>query len=120
MIVDGELEAMELGHLPYKKGRTYEDYIGERGLLRLGKKRWRDEVLAVIETFHTALQPDYIVLGGGNAKLMKVLPPDVRRGDNANAFIGGFRLWEPDTAAANGATTEAPPERLPSREASDT
>lgn len=100
MIVDGELEPMELGHLPYKKGRTYEDYIGERGLLRIGKKKWREEVLAVLEAFRTALQPDYIVLGGGNAKLMKELPPDVRRGDNANAFIGGFRLWQPDTTAA--------------------
>jgi polyphosphate glucokinase len=114
MIVDGELEPMELGHLPYKKAKTYEDYVGERGRIRLGKKRWREEVLKVVEVFRTALQPDYIVLGGGNAKFMKELPPDVRLGDNANAFKGGFRLWEPESAStpaaqepANGATDTA-------------
>ena len=108
MIVDGELEAMELGHLPYKKGKTYEDYVGERGLERIGKKRWRDEVLHVIEVFRTALQPEYIVLGGGNAKLMRELPPDVRLGDNANAFVGGFRLWEPQRTQGQ----VVPPEML--------
>jgi polyphosphate glucokinase len=85
---------MELGHLPYKHHKTYEDYIGQRGLDRLGKKKWREEVIAVIDAFRRALEPDYIILGGGNAKLMKSLPPDVRLGDNANAFLGGFRLWE--------------------------
>ena len=95
MIVDGRLEPMELGHLPYKKGLTYEDYVGQRGLKRFGKKKWREEVHAVINMFRKALQPDYIVLGGGNAKLINDLPPDVRLGDNSNAFIGGFRLWEP-------------------------
>jgi polyphosphate glucokinase len=107
MIVDGQLEPMELGHLQYKKKLTYEDYIGERGLLRLGKKAWRREVYAVIEAFRHALQPEYIVLGGGNAKLIKELPPDVQLGDNANAFIGGFRMWD-DAAgkpAAGGAAT---------------
>jgi polyphosphate glucokinase len=94
MIVDGNLEAMELGHLPYKKKQTFEDFVGQRGLKRLGKKKWREEVAAVIEVFRAALQPDYIILGGGNAKLMKQLPPGVRLGDNANAFQGGFRLWE--------------------------
>ena len=94
LIVDGQLEPMELGHLPYKKRLTYEDFVGQRGLKQLGKKRWRSEVAAIIETFRVALQPDYIVLGGGNAKLLKELPPDARLGENANAFIGGFRLWE--------------------------
>jgi polyphosphate glucokinase len=98
MIVDGRLEPMELGHLPYKKKLTYEDFAGQRGLKRLGRKKWRQEVAESIEIFRKALQPDYIVLGGGNAKLMKQLPPDVRLGDNANAFIGGFRLWEDDRA----------------------
>jgi polyphosphate glucokinase len=94
MVVDGEVEPMELGHLPYKKRLTYEDFVGQRGLVRLGKKKWRLEVAALIETFRAALEPEYIVLGGGNAKHMKELPPDVRLGDNSNAFIGGFRLWE--------------------------
>jgi polyphosphate glucokinase len=93
MIADGVLEPMELGHLPYKKG-TYEDYVGERGLVRLGRKRWRQEVADVVADFTAALAPDYIVLGGGNAKLLKELPPNARLGDNRNAFVGGFRLWE--------------------------
>jgi polyphosphate glucokinase len=108
MIVDGQLEPMELGHLLYKKKLTYEDFVGERGLLRLGKKAWRREVSAVIDTFRTALQPDYIILGGGNAKLMKELPPDVRLGDNANAFIGGFRLWDDTTSTPAAASAESP------------
>jgi polyphosphate glucokinase len=97
LIIDGALEPMELGHLAYKKKLTYEDFVGQRGLVRLGRKKWRLEVAAVIEAFRTALEPDYIVLGGGNAKLMKALPPQVRLGDNANAFKGGFRLWEADS-----------------------
>ncbi len=94
MIIDGNLEPMELGHLPYKKKLTYEDFVGQQGLKHLGRKKWRNEVAAVIEAFRMALQPEYIVLGGGNARFIKELPPDVRVGDNANAFIGGFRLWE--------------------------
>jgi len=96
MVVDGRVEPMEMGHLPYKNKRTYEDYIGERGLERLGKKKWRQEVATIIAVMRSALQPDYIVLGGGNAKLVKELPPDVRLGDNENAFKGGFRLWDED------------------------
>jgi len=72
---------------------TFEDFTGARGLERLGKKRWRNEVCKMIEVFRFALNPEYIVLGGGNAKVMKALPPNVRQGDNANAFLGGFRLW---------------------------
>ena len=91
MIVDGLIEPMELGHLPYKKA-TYEDYVGERGLERLGKKRWRKEVAEAVVDFAAALGPDYLVLGGGNAKLLKELPPTARLGANDNAFEGGFRL----------------------------
>jgi polyphosphate glucokinase len=100
MIVDGQLEPMELGHLPYKRRKSFEDYIGERGLERQGKKKWREEVLLVVDVFRKALQPDYIVLGGGNVKFMRDLPPDVRLGDNNNAFLGGFRLWAPETEGA--------------------
>ena len=93
LIVDGVLEPMELAHLPYKKGRTYEDYVGLAGLKRLGKKKWRRHVVDVVKQLKTALQADYVVLGGGNARLLKKLPPGVQLGDNANAFRGGFRLW---------------------------
>ena len=84
---------MELGHLPYRRA-TYEDYVGRRGLERLGKKQWRRHVDDVIRLLRAALLPDEIVLGGGNAEKVRDLPPDCRRGDNANAFVGGFRLWE--------------------------
>ena len=93
MIVDGVLEPMELAHLPYKKGRTYEDYVGLAGLKRLGKKKWRRHVNDVVKQLKTALEADYVVLGGGNARLLKKLPPASRVGDNANAFRGGLRLW---------------------------
>lgn len=100
MVIDGIVEPMELAHLPYKKGRTFEDYVGLRGLERVGKSKWRKEVGEVVERFRTALHPDYIVLGGGNAKKLKKLPEGAALGDNANAFIGGFRMWdEPDQAA---------------------
>ena len=94
MIVDGILEPMELAHLPYKKGRSYEDYVGLRGLKRLGKKKWRRQVTDVVERLKAALEADYVVIGGGNAKLLKKLPPGARLGDNNNAFRGGFRLWQ--------------------------
>jgi polyphosphate glucokinase len=102
LIVDGMLEPMELAHLPYKKGRTYEDYVGLRGLERLGKKRWRRAVADVALRLKTALEAEEVVLGGGNAKLLKTLPADARLGDNANAFIGGFRLWEQDVTPPHG------------------
>ena len=92
MIVDGLVEPMELGHLPYKKG-TYEDYVGLRGLKRLGRKKWRSAVHETIENFVAALEPDYVVLGGGNADDLGELPSGVRLGDNESAFLGGFRLW---------------------------
>lgn len=97
MIVDGIVEPMELAHLPYKK-RTYEDYLGLRGLKRMGKKKWARHVREVVEELRAALQADYVVLGGGNVKRLKSLPPKTRRGDNRNAFRGGIRLW-----AAGGA-----------------
>ena len=93
MIVDGFIEPMELGHLPYKKA-TYEDYVGLRGLEKYGKKKWRKRVADVVARLAAALEPDDIVLGGGNVHKLKELPPGCRAGDNANAFTGGFRLWE--------------------------
>jgi polyphosphate glucokinase len=84
---------MELGHLPYKQA-TFEDYVGERGLERLGKHRWRKYVADVVAHFDAALEPEDIVLGGGNARHIDQLPPKCRAGDNANAFLGGFRIWE--------------------------
>ena len=94
MIVDGILEPMEIAHLPYKKGRTFEDYLGIRGLKRLGRKKWRRYAGRVAEQLKNAMEADYVVLGGGNAKLLKKLPPGTRLGDNASAFTGGFRLWD--------------------------
>jgi len=99
IVFDGVVEPMELAHLPYKKGRTYEDYVGQRGLERYGKKRWRKEVLDVIERLQGAFEVDDVVVGGGNARLLKGLPKGVRIGDNDKAFAGGFRLWDKDRRA---------------------
>ena len=107
MVVDGVVEPMELAHLPYKKGKTYEDYVGLRGLVRLGKKKWRRHVSDVVERLRTALEPDYVVLGGGNTKKLKELPPGAELGDNKNAFRGGLRLWQGNHA------------RIPAREKKD-
>lgn len=93
MIVDGIVEPMELGHLPYKKA-TFEDYVGVRGLSKYGKKKWRRYVTDVVEHLVAALEPEDVVLGGGNVHKLKELPPGCRAGDNTNAFPGGFRLWE--------------------------
>ncbi|MEY2430024.1 MAG: polyphosphate glucokinase [Verrucomicrobiota bacterium] len=101
MIVDGILEPMELAHMPYKHGRTYEDYVGLRGLERQGKKKWRHSVAAIVKELQCALQADYVVLGGGNAKLLNTLPPGCRLGKNSNAFLGGFRLWDPPKNSAH-------------------
>jgi polyphosphate glucokinase len=92
MIVDGIVEPMELGHLPYKKG-TYEDYVGEKGLERAGKKRWRKLVKDVIERLVAATEPEDVVIGGGNLVHLHKLPKGCRAGNNADAFIGGFRMW---------------------------
>jgi polyphosphate glucokinase len=104
LIADGVVMPMELGHLPYKKG-TFEDYVGIRGLERRGKKKWRGAVEDVIARLVAALQPDSVVLGGGNVKKLKALPPLCRAGVNANAFLGGFRLWE---ATDNGRVSVKP------------
>jgi len=102
LIVDGVIAAMELGHLHYADGHTYEDYVGALARMRLGNKEWRRKVRDVMEGFRKALLPDYIVLGGGNAANLKRLPPQTRRGDNAYAFLGGFRLWERQNSNAAG------------------
>ena len=115
MIVDGIIEPLELGHMLWRKGYTTEDYVGRRGLERLGKPRWRKMVLRLVEELHSAVVPDYIVLGGGNAKLLDEIPPYCRFGANSNAFVGGFRLWmdtgalaQLGTPAANDAASSSP------------
>lgn len=93
MIVDNVAQPMELAHLPYKKGGSFEDYVGERGLEKRGKKKWRKYVFDVVDRLRAAMQPDYVVIGGGNVDKLDELPADSRRGDNTRAFEGGFRLW---------------------------
>jgi len=95
LIVDGIVEPMEIGHMPYRKGRSFEDYVGERARRRLGTRKWRAVVGDVVAQLKQALEPDYVVLGGGNTARLKRLPPGAHRGDNRNAFIGGLRLWRP-------------------------
>lgn len=95
LIINGVVAPMELGHLPYRKG-TFEDYVGEAGLERDGHKRWQKHVVETIEYLSAALLPDYVVLGGGNARKLDELPPNCRLGHNEDAFLGGFRLWVPD------------------------
>jgi polyphosphate glucokinase len=98
LVSDGLVQPLELGHLPYRNG-TFEDYTGTAALERRGKKRWRRDVVDVVETLRAALEPEYVVIGGGNADKLKELPENVRVGDNENAFLGGFRLWDPDAPA---------------------
>jgi polyphosphate glucokinase len=93
LVLDGVVAPMELAHLPYRK-RTFEDYVGARGLKRLGRKKWRRCVEDVVQRLSAALVTDYVVLGGGNVKKLKKLPDGCRLGSNAHAFLGGFRLWE--------------------------
>lgn len=94
LIYNDFLLPMELGHLPYKKGLTFEDYVGQAGLKRLGRRKWKQAVFDVVERLRAAFLADYVVLGGGNAKKLDELPPACRLGDNKNAFRGGFRLWD--------------------------
>jgi polyphosphate glucokinase len=95
LVVEGVVEPLELAHLPFRKA-TFEDYVGQQARERLGKKKWRAAVLETIDRLSAAMEPDYVVLGGGNAKkLGGELPPNVRLGANENAFLGGFRLWDP-------------------------
>ena len=105
MIVDGVVAPMELAHLPYKKGRTFEDYVGAAGLKRLGLKKWRRTVSDVVAQLSSLLEADYVVLGGGNARKLKRLPKNARLGSNDFAFLGGFRVWHhaaPSRAPAKG------------------
>jgi polyphosphate glucokinase len=106
LIVDGVLVPMELGHLPYKAG-TFEDYVGLRGIEKFGKKKWRGYVADIVGRLIAALQPDEVVLGGGNAKMLKKLPPKSKVCGNANAFIGGFRLWEKRNSQRSSSRKEA-------------
>jgi len=94
LVVDGVVVPMELGHLRYAHGKTYEHFLGSAGRKRLGHKSWRRKVHQVVEGFRNALLPDYVVIGGGNAEHVKRLPPKTRRCDNSDAFTGGFRVWE--------------------------
>ncbi len=105
LIADGIVEPMELGHLPYRKA-TFEDYVGVRGLDKRGKKKWRKDVADVVHRLVAALRPEDVVLGGGNARLLDALPPRCRLGDNADAFAGGFRLW--NDAASTGRARARP------------
>lgn len=108
MIVNGIVEPMELGHLPYKKG-TFEDYVGDRGLHRVGKKRWRKLVKDVIERLVAATEPDDVVIGGGNVVHLKTLPKGCRAGNNDNAFIGAFRMWDSARAPINRGSKKKKP-----------
>ncbi|MEO8624931.1 MAG: ROK family protein, partial [bacterium] len=94
LVRDGIAVPLEVAHLPYRKGRSYEDYLGEKGLKRLGVDKWRHHVIQVVGLFMAALTSDYVVLGGGNVRLLDELPPHTRRGSNLNAFRGGYRLWQ--------------------------
>ncbi len=94
MIADGVLQPMELAHLPYKHGKTYEDYLGLRGLKRLGKKKWQAKVKQITTELREGLEADYVVIGGGNVKKLKKMPAHATRGSNDNAFVGGFRMWD--------------------------
>lgn len=97
-IVDWTIEPLELGHLPFRK-KTFEDYVGERGLEKAGKKKWKKAVFEAVAQLRAAMEPDEVVLGGGGVAELDELPPGCRRGANENAFLGGFRLWDPDWLA---------------------
>jgi predicted NBD/HSP70 family sugar kinase len=110
LIIDGVVESTEVGHMPYKHGRTFEEYAGERGRERLGNRRWRKAVREVIMDLRAAFAADYTVLGGGNAARLKKLPAGVRLGGNLHAFTGGLRLWDPHSGiftSASAAVREA-------------
>jgi polyphosphate glucokinase len=106
LIVNNAVIPLELAHLPYRKG-TYEDYVGRRALVRFGRKKWQKNVTDVVDRLRAALQPDEVVLGGGNTKKLKESPPGCRMGRNADAFPGGFRLWSEvfDLQTSSVATT---------------
>jgi len=115
LIVNGIIEPMELGHLPYRK-HTYEDYVGQRGLELRGKRRWRRHVAEVVAELIAALEPEDVVLGGGNVKQLDELPRGCRAGDNGNAFIGGFRLWEHASNGKRAGTRQRVPNTMTTRQ----
>jgi polyphosphate glucokinase len=94
LIVEGVVEPLELGHLPFRK-KTFEDYVSERALRKRGRKRWKAAVFETVEKLAAAIEPDYVMIGGGDVDQLDELPPNSRRGENENAFVGGFRLWDP-------------------------
>ena len=94
VVEDGVVQPLELAHLPYREGKSFEDYLGVRGLERLGQHKWAKHVAIVAELLRNAVIADHVVLGGGNVKKLGRLPPHCRRGDNQNAFRGGFRVWD--------------------------
>ncbi|HXJ23814.1 MAG TPA: ROK family protein [Polyangia bacterium] len=108
LVIDGAVVPLELAHLPYRKGRTFEDYVGLRGLRRLGKKRWRHHVLTVVERLRNAILCEDLVLGGGNVRFLKKLPPGARLGGNSYAFKGGYALW---SRPVEGEGAKGPPRR---------
>jgi polyphosphate glucokinase len=113
-VIDGVAESREIAHLPYKK-KTFEDYVGRKALEKLGKKKWRKNVNEIVTRLVAALKPDDIVIGGGNAKKLKKLPKGCRLGDNGNAFLGGFRLWNSESRRGGGPVIRIP-ETHPRRE----
>ena len=113
LVVEGHVQPLEIAHLPYRSGKTYEDLLGKRAQDRMGKKRWRRMVAEIVPRLYDAFQVDEVVLGGGNAKQLKELPRGARLGDNANAFAGGFRLWEAASQRRRRAALAVPP--LPPR-----
>ena len=110
MIFDGVVIPLELAHLPYKKGRTYEEYVGLAGLQRRGEERWRKSVLDIVERLRAGLVCDSVLLGGGNAKLMEDLPSHITLGANSNAIDGGIKLWE--DASNSTKATSVPPTKI--------
>jgi len=115
LIRDGVVVPLELAHLPYESGKTYEEVIGEAGLKKLGKRKWRRHVARIVELFMAATNADYVVIGGGNVRVLEELPPNTRRGSNANAFRGGFRLWDGEPSAARPARKKRPATRRTAR-----
>ncbi len=107
LVIDGVPAPLELAHMPYKSGRTYEDYVGRRGLKRMGRKRWQKAVFDVIAVLRAGMVADNVVIGGGNAKLLSKLPPHCRLGHNDNAFLGGFRMWDPAFAGMTPVISDA-------------
>ena len=104
LVLEGLPQPLEIAHLSYRAGKTYEDFLGKRGLDRAGKKRWRRLVFEIVPRLREAFQVDEVVLGGGNSKLLRTLPVGCRRGDNKNAFAGGFRLFPSPNEASRRAT----------------